>query len=90
MEVKDNGIGIRPDSISKVFAMFKRAHTEVQNAGAGVGLALCSKIIERHHGDMGVTSESGKGSTFWFTIPLYRPEKELTAQEKLLKQVAFD
>jgi signal transduction histidine kinase len=78
IEVEDNGIGIKKDDFDKVFAMFGRLHLQEKFEGAGVGLALCRKIVERHGGDMGVSSEYGKGSTFWFTMPT----SEVSAQRE--------
>jgi len=69
IEVTDNGIGIAPQYHSAIFAMFKRLHNKKEYEGAGIGLAVCQKIILRHNGKIGVDSQSGKGSTFWFTLP---------------------
>jgi PAS domain S-box-containing protein len=69
IEVKDNGIGIKPEYHQAVFNMFKRLHARVEYEGIGVGLAICKKIVERYGGQIGVDSEYGKGSTFWFTVP---------------------
>lgn len=67
-KVKDNGIGIPLDSQDKIFDMFARVHGE-QFDGTGIGLALVKKIVERHNGQIGLESEVGKGTIFWFTIP---------------------
>ncbi|MEN6386904.1 MAG: ATP-binding protein [Phycisphaerales bacterium] len=69
IEVSDNGIGIAPQYQNKLFTMFKRLHTRSEYEGCGIGLAVCKKIVQRHNGQIGIESEAGKGSTFWFTVP---------------------
>ncbi|MGA8849868.1 MAG: PAS domain S-box protein [Dehalococcoidia bacterium] len=76
IEVEDNGIGIDEKYHGQLFTMFKRLQSREQYEGTGIGLASCKKIIERHGGNIGIKSTSGKGSTFWFTLPRERYLKE--------------
>ena len=76
-KVSDSGIGIPDGDTGSGFDKFFRV-TGGQRAGlgAGLGLAICKAIAEAHGGEIGVTSEPGKGSTFWFSIPAYTEHSE--------------
>jgi two-component system, chemotaxis family, sensor kinase Cph1 len=69
MSVADSGIGIPADKIENIFDRFYRVeNTSQYYSGIGLGLFISSEIIKRHGGEIGVESEQGKGSTFWFAI----------------------
>ncbi|WP_276256726.1 PAS domain S-box protein [Halomontanus rarus] len=73
ISVRDEGIGIDPDDQDRVFEVFQRLHSREEHSGTGIGLALCQRIVERHHGELWAESELDKGSTFSFTLPRAQP-----------------
>jgi signal transduction histidine kinase len=68
--VIDNGYGIAPEYHQKIFDKFGQVESRRQANSTGLGLAFCKLAVERHGGKIGVESTVGKGSTFWFTLPL--------------------
>ena len=74
MRVEDRGIGIGPEAAARVFERFYQAGSAPVrgHVGLGLGLYISREIITRQGGEMGVESAEGKGSTFWFTLPLAR------------------
>jgi signal transduction histidine kinase len=71
--VRDNGIGIAPQYHERIFGLFNKLNPNAE--GTGVGLALVKRIVETHGGRIWVESESGKGATFCFTLPVPPADK---------------
>jgi PAS domain S-box-containing protein len=71
VSVTDKGVGIKPEEHAKIFERFYRAesNSKIPFSGFGIGLYISAEIIQRHDGKIGVNSEEGRGSTFYFTLP---------------------
>jgi len=76
VDVEDTGVGMSPDQRKKLFRPFYRADNPLRDVagGTGLGLSIAKALIEQHGGEMWVTSEIGRGSTFSFIIPLEQTE----------------
>lgn len=69
IDVRDNGLGMKAEHLDKIFEVFFRLHHSVQFPGTGIGLAIVKKIVERHNGNIAVTSSPGEGSVFTVRLP---------------------
>ena len=67
---KDNGIGFEQKYAKQIFAIFQRLHDSETYLGTGIGLALCKKIIENHHGEIFVKAKENKGAAFHIILPV--------------------
>ena len=71
IEVEDRGPGIAAEHMSQMFQRFYRVpETQRTVRGTGLGLYICRKIVESHGGQIGVDSQPGRGTRFFFTLPL--------------------
>ncbi len=68
--IKDNGIGFDSKYKKQIFDIFQRLHTHQQFTGTGIGLSICKKIIERHHGEISAEGRPEQGASFTITLPL--------------------
>lgn len=75
VSVRDEGVGIAPENIARIFNTAEHFSTYGTNGekGSGLGLLLCKELIERNRGEIGVESEPGKGSNFYFNLPNQEP-----------------
>lgn len=72
LTVEDNGIGFDEKYLDRIFRVFQRLHSRREFAGTGIGLAVCQKILDRHHGTITARSAPGQGAKFIMTLPIHQ------------------
>ncbi len=77
--VKDNGIGIEEWFSERIFIVFQKLHDPKKYPGSGIGLALCKRVVEKHGGKIWFESQVGKGTTFYFSLPVLKELKKKTS-----------
>ena len=83
VSVRDQGRGVPAHRREAIFERFEQVESSDarQKGGSGLGLAICKAIVEQHGGKIGVSSEPGHGSTFWFRIPSRRTPARVTGRD---------
>ncbi|MHB8997697.1 MAG: PAS domain S-box protein [Armatimonadota bacterium] len=77
LRVIDNGIGFEEKFADRIFEVFERLHSRDEYPGSGMGLAICRKIVERHHGAIRASSTPGEGSVFTVILPVEQPQESM-------------
>ena len=87
VDVSDTGVGISKENIQKLFNSFQQLDnsTKKVHGGTGLGLAISKELSRMMKGEVGVFSEEGKGSTFWFTVVLQLGDQSLVSEKKVLE-----
>jgi signal transduction histidine kinase len=86
--VQDQGPGVKPEEIEHLFKNFGKTSSRPTGGekSTGLGLAICKKIIEAHHGEIGVeTGLHQQGATFWFSLPQLPPSPRMGTEEPTAK-----
>lgn len=90
ISVRDQGPGIPAESLASIFERFKQVDSkqDSKRGGLGLGLAICKSIVDAHGTQIGVTSELGRGSEFWFALPVVpaQPDTGENAADQLAKE----
>ena len=93
INVIDTGPGITPEGQAKLFKAFSQVDGSAtrKSGGSGLGLSICANLVQLHGGRISVSSEEGKGSTFWFTLPLFhQPKEDVPEGRKIILSIDDD
>ena len=93
INVIDTGPGISIEDQKKLFQAFSQVDGSAtrKSGGSGLGLSICANLVQLHGGRIGIQSGAGKGSTFWFTLPLYhQPQQEIPEGRKVVLAIDDD
>ena len=93
VKVVDSGPGISLEDQEKLFKAFSQVDGSAtrKSGGSGLGLSICANLVQLHGGRISVNSEVGKGSSFWFTLPLYhQPQQEIPAGKRVILSIDDD
>ncbi|HSM70195.1 MAG TPA: GAF domain-containing protein [Anaerolineales bacterium] len=93
INIIDTGPGISPEGQERLFKAFSQVDGSAtrKSGGSGLGLSICANLVQLHNGRIGVHSEEGKGSTFWFTLPLYQqPAEDIPEGKKVVLAIDDD
>ncbi len=72
LSIRDNGVGFEPHYAEQIFKVFERLHGQNEFEGTGIGLAICRRIVDRHHGVITAVSQPGQGTQFNITLPIHQ------------------
>jgi two-component system CheB/CheR fusion protein len=88
IRIKDDGIGFDEQYSRKIFSLFQRLNSKEQYEGTGIGLAIASKIVERHHGMITAKGRENEGAEFIIVLPEAQPDHNNTITEgNILNQI---
>jgi CheY-like chemotaxis protein len=93
INVIDTGSGITPEGQERLFKAFSQVDGSAtrKSGGSGLGLSICANLVQLHGGRIGVYSQEGQGSTFWFTMPLYHQiTEEIPDDKKIILAIDDD
>jgi signal transduction histidine kinase len=86
ISIQDNGIGFDEKYLNRIFLPFQRLHSRDEYDGSGIGLAVCRRIVDRHHGEIKASSTTDSGSVFVITLPAHQSTREKEVKDVRTQQ----